>query len=384
MNQNINDADSENNNISNNLTGEDDVSSAVYSEAATDVSAKNNTSDKKPDIKKILLTAAVIILLFATAASCAVSIYLYKHSRMSVQVIDGTPNLLTAQQFKELKEEAKSSVTDNLLSTVKKRLSDGDSATYLLRQYYPDDIVYMEDGVYRFEPVNKELKPNTLVDSSFKKVENGEIICINQGEKISHKGIDLSKYQGTVDFSKVKNSGVEYALIRCGYRGYGNGKIVEDSAFKTYATDALSAGIPIGVYFYTQAISVEEAVEEADFVINLIKDYDVSYPVIIDVEEAPVDEYRQKNLSKLELTEVVAAFCSRIEEAGYTPMIYSNIRYFAGKLDMSQLEAYEKWYASYASEPYLPYEFSIWQYTSTGKVDGISGDVDLNISFKEW
>ena len=399
--ENDNDILNDNNNLHDDIFGNstsnnsiaDDILNDDHDDPADDLDNYRNAPthpkkrSKASKLNKILV-AAVCVLTFTTVAACACSIFLYKRAKMSVNVIDDTPTLLTQAQYNSIKAAAKKSVSEELrsemLATIKKRLAAGDSATYLLRQYFPDDIVYTEDGIYKFVPVDKALKPNTLVDRNFKKLESGEIVYTENDKVVSHKGIDISRYQGTVDFAKVKASGVEYAMIRCGYRGYGNGAVVKDSSFDTYAKNANANGMPIGVYFYTQALTVDEAIEEADFVIETIKNYDVSYPVVIDVEEAPVDEYRQKDLSTEKLTEVVAAFCERIKEAGYTPMIYSNIRYFAGKLDFSKLEDYEKWYASYASQPYLPYEFSMWQYTSTGKVDGVSGDVDMNISFKEW
>ena len=128
----------------------------------------------------------------------------------------------------------------------------------------------------------------------------------------------------------------------------------------------------------------EEAEEEADFVINCLKPYHVDYPVCLDVETAPEDAARQNSLSNSELTDVVVAFCERIKAAGYTPMIYSNSRYFAGRLEMERLEDYDKWYAMYADTPYIPYEIAMWQYTSSGSIDGINGNVDMNISFKSW
>ena len=128
----------------------------------------------------------------------------------------------------------------------------------------------------------------------------------------------------------------------------------------------------------------EEAVEEAEFVLEHLGGYDVTYPIVLDVEEVTTKNPRTENLTKQERTEACIAFCERIKEAGYTPMIYGNLKTFLLMLDMEQLEEYEKWFAFYQTPLYFPYEFSVWQYTSTGSVNGIKGDVDMNVSMKDW
>ena len=267
---------------------------------------------------------------------------------------------------------------------MKGRLENGTGINTVLREIYTEDFIYTVDGKYYFSPINFDLKMNKLNNANFSKNSNGEITYSENGAVVSHKGIDISRYQGNIDFSKVKQSGVEYAIIRCGYRRYSGGTINDDSSFDTYMRDALSNDIKVGAYFFSQALTKDEAVEEADYVISKLKPYNVTCPVAIDVEEVNAGSSRQNTLTNEALTDTVIAFCDRIKEAGYTPMIYANSRYFAGKLDMSRLEDYEKWYAFYADVPYMPYEFSMWQYTNTGSVDGISGNVDLNISFKSW
>ena len=186
--------------------------------------------------------------------------------------------------------------------------------------------------------------------------------------------------ENTVISGKVLN----VAMVRCGYRSYGSGILTEDTSFNNYAAEALKNNIKIGAYFFSQAINVEEAKEEAEYVLNMIKPYQISGPVAIDVEEIFDDTYRQMHLSASQLTDVIITFCDRIKEAGYTPMIYSNLSSFIGNIELDRLENYEKWLAYYSDEPYFPYEMSMWQYTDSGSIDGITGNVDLNISFKEW
>lgn len=159
--------------------------------------------------------------------------------------------------------------------------------------------------------------------------------------------------------------------------------MMDETAIKNIE-GALNAKIKVGVYFFSQAITIEEAVEEAEFVIENIKKYDITYPVIYDTEEIVNEDSRADGLSKEERTEIAVAFLERVKKAGYTPAIYANLRWFTMSLDISELDAYDKWYAYYDKELYFPYKISMWQYTENGQVDGINGSVDLNISFKDW
>lgn len=247
-----------------------------------------------------------------------------------------------------------------------------------------EGMVYINIGdYYDWITPAEGLELSGFTEDDFTLREDG-IVEYKGDEYDTRLGIDVSFYQGEIDWQAVADAGVEFAMIRCGYRGYGGGNITDDTSFDTYARDALTNDIKIGAYFFSQAITTEEAVEEANYVIEKLKPYNVEYPVVIDIEEVTAGTSRQESLTNTELTDVVVAFCEQIKNAGYTPMIYSNSRYFAGKLEMERLEDYEKWYAFYADVPYMPYEFSMWQYTNQGTIDGISGDVDLNISFKSW
>ena len=197
-------------------------------------------------------------------------------------------------------------------------------------------------------------------------------------------GIDVSKYQGDIDWNKVKEDGIEFVIIRLGFRGYGQeGSLNLDARFKEYVEGATNAGIMVGVYFFSQAITTEEAVEEAEYVLDNIKEYNVTGPVVFDTEEIKnVDDARSFGVSGEVFTDCCVAFCDKIKEAGYTPMIYFNMLWQAFTLDITRLTVYEKWYADYEPQPQTPYDFSIWQYTETGKVNGIEGNVDINLWFQ--
>ncbi len=203
------------------------------------------------------------------------------------------------------------------------------------------------------------------------------------GSKTSRTGIDVSEFQQPVDWNKVSAAGIEFAMVRVGYRGYGSaGTLVEDKMFRSHMDGALWAGLDVGVYFFSQAVSGEEALEEAQFVLERIGEYDITYPVAFDTEEIKDDTARTDGLDRRQFTDNCIIFCDRIEEAGYDSMIYANMKWMAFTLELERLADYDKWYADYEPVPQCPYEFSMWQYTETGKVSGIDGSVDLNVYFE--
>ncbi len=191
-------------------------------------------------------------------------------------------------------------------------------------------------------------------------------------------GIDVSKWNGNIDWTAVKNSGVSYVIIRCGYRGSSQGMLVEDPKFQANIKGATDAGLKVGVYFFTQAIDEVEAVYEASFVIDKIKKYKISYPVFLDVESSGG---RGDNIDKSMRTKVCKAFCETIQGAGYTAGIYANKTWLEKRIDADALKGYKIWLAQYAEKPTYTGHYDLWQYKSTGRISGISGDVDMNISY---
>lgn len=217
-----------------------------------------------------------------------------------------------------------------------------------------------------------------------KSSENGLRYYTKNGEKVSYAGIDVSSHQKDIDWEKVKAAGIDFAIIRVGFRGYGTGAIVLDDYFTQNIEGALNAGINVGVYFFSQAINEAEAIEEAELVLEQIKNYNVTYPVVYDAEDISNDTARTDGLLGAQITSNCIAFCERIKEAGYTPMIYANKRWFLTRLDLTRLADYDMWHAAYVDAPDTPYMYTMWQYSSTGTVDGINGSVDLNISFVDY
>lgn len=236
------------------------------------------------------------------------------------------------------------------------------------------------DGTNAFAPIYSKVEKN---DIDFDKmiIDNG--YRYYKGDKVSKIGVDVSKYQNDIDWVKVKQSGIDFAIIRVGYRGYGSeGKIVLDENFNKHIQGAADAGLPVGVYFFSQAVNEEEAIEEAQAVINAIKGYNITYPVIFDTEYIPNSNARANDLSKDDLTRISSTFCEEIKKSGYEPMLYANEKWFLLHLDLRELNEYPLWFAGYRDEITFPYKIKMWQYTESGTVDGIDGNVDLNIMFE--
>ena len=198
-------------------------------------------------------------------------------------------------------------------------------------------------------------------------------------------GIDVSEFQGEeIDWEQVRESGVEFAIIRLGYRAYGDsGALVPDAMYEENIKGALAAGLDVGVYFFSQAVSEEEAAEEAAFVLEQLAPYDITGPVVYDTEEIKWDEARTDGNTKEEFTRFCRVFCDAVQKAGYSPMIYSNLKWMAFTLDMEALSEYDFWYADYHDIPQCPYDYEIWQYSESGTVPGIHANVDLNLWFQK-
>ena len=191
-------------------------------------------------------------------------------------------------------------------------------------------------------------------------------------------GIDVSKHNTITDWNAIKNSGVNFVIIRCGYRGSSVGSLIEDPKFKTYIQGATAAGIKVGIYFFTQAMDEREAVEEASMVLELVRNYKISYPIFLDVESSGG---RADAIDKSTRTAVCKAFCQTIQSKGYTAGIYANKSWLETKLDPSSLSAYKIWLAQYRSSPTYAGRYDLWQYSSTGRINGITGDVDMDLSY---
>lgn len=221
---------------------------------------------------------------------------------------------------------------------------------------------------------------DTGVADALEDADRTEIQKLQNTTANSRVGIDVSKWNGEIDWDKVKNAGVEYAIIRVGYRGSVSGSLVEDPYFVTNMKGAAASGMPTGVYFFTQAVNEVEAVEEASAVLSLIREYKLDYPVFIDTEGAGGNG-RADGLDPETRTLVCEAFCRTIENAGYEAGVYASRNWYNNNLYTNRLDNYVIWLAEYRSIPLYQGYYQMWQYTSKGKIDGISGNVDMNIYY---
>lgn len=230
--------------------------------------------------------------------------------------------------------------------------------------------------------VNDKLKRNEYIESDFATDKNGRM---SYTKGVTCTGIDVSSHQGEINWRKVSKSGIRFAILRAGLRGYTKGGIFADETFQTNAENAVKNGIEIGCYFFSQATSVEEAEQEAEFVLEQVKGLKLSYPIVYDweriaPEEAGEEGARTDGMEAELVTDCALAFCAKIEAAGYQSAVYFNndVGYFY--YDISRLQEKTIWFAAY-QQPYPNYYYHIdwWQYTDTGTVDGITGNVDLNI-----
>ena len=197
-------------------------------------------------------------------------------------------------------------------------------------------------------------------------------------------GIDISGHQGDIDWVKVKESGISFAIVRAGFRTYGGGILTLDEYFRDNIIAAQEAGLETGAYFFSQATTVDEAIEEADAVLDSVAGLDMTYPIVYDWEMILDDNARTDTVSVETLADMCVAFCERIKAAGYTPMVYQNKSTAMRKLDLPRIAQYDFWLAEYGDEPSYYYDYAMWQYTSDGSVPGIEGRVDLNLCFKDY
>lgn len=368
-----------------------------------DETIKNtNVQPKKKRLTKVVFYIMSLLLLSTTGMCGYMTYTLYNMSNTSTPANSNESETQTMNNNEEIsteviekpttdnKEDANNQGKDEILASIKADLENGKSTLRIIRSIFPEYLVYTDSGKYVFKDINKNLLMNNLKKENFYIETNANDIPTKveyyENEQIvSYTGIDVSKHNGNIDWAKVSNSGIDFAILRAVVRGYGTeGKLSPDESFDKNAKAALENNITVGAYVFSEAITVEEAIEEAELVLSLVKPYDIKGPIVIDIEDIENDTGRNEALSPAELTDIVLAFCNKIKEEGYTPMIYCNMKGFLGMLEFERLEGIEKWYAYYGDDLYFPYDVSIWQYSAYGTVDGIKGNVDLNISFKEY
>lgn len=273
------------------------------------------------------------------------------------------------------------------------KADDGDSKLKAKQELLQEDpstdgkhtLVKAADGTEEWVLISPYLKKNTYDFTNLSESANIRKYTEN-GKKISRIGVNISKHSSSVNFKSMKSAGIDYVMLRVGARGYGTGQISLDDNFVKNIEDAIEAGLDIGVYFYSQAINQDEAVQEANFVVQNLEPYKahINYPVAFDMENVANDRARIDGLSRDDKTAVTAAFLSGVQAAGYIPMLYGNKEWLIKNVDLTKLQDYDVWLSDDTDIPDYPYLFTMWQYTATGTVNGVSGDASLNICFVSY
>lgn len=246
-----------------------------------------------------------------------------------------------------------------------------------------DDEIFFVDyfGDEQIQKIDPNVKKCTFNKKLFKRKKYK--MLYKDDSYIVRQGVDISRHDGIVNWLELKNAGFDFVILRCAYRGYQTGILHVDEHFYNNLHGALLAGFDVGVYVFSQAINEEEALEEADLVLQLIKGYNITLPVVFDPENVGWEWARTDEISGEQFTKNTIAFCEKVKNAGYTPMIYSNLTWQTMRLDLSQLTQYKMWYADYNKIPETPYHFEYWQHYSPMKVPGVKKPCDVNIMIKK-
>ena len=263
-------------------------------------------------------------------------------------------------------------------TTLSRESGDAGDPEDTLDESSSDDILVFRDayGEEHQTVINRDIAPNTMDNDAI--LHRGDTLIYTDGDYML--GIDVSHHQREIDWYKVKEAGYDFAMLRIGFRGYGEtGKLKKDTMFERNYKAARECDIKVGVYFFAQAINETEAQAEADFVLDILDGRQLDLPVAYDPESILDDEARTDDVSGEQFTQNTQVFCRAIEEAGYQPMIYANMMWEAFELDLTKLSDYPIWYADYELAPQTPYHFDMWQYTNTGIVSGVPGSCDINI-----
>ena len=308
----------------------------------------------------------------------------YEHLEEDYRYLEENKDNIVAEEVADRLTEERAEENELVMEQFREGLGGKNSVvSFLRKQYEGKYLVYTGSPNYQFVPI---------LDVEMADYSGGEFVTDEttglrsfqvDGKPVTKNIIDVSKYQGSIDWKAVKNYGIDGVMIRTGVRGYGSGQIAEDTNFDSNIKGALEEDLEAGVYFFTSAVSEEEAREEAEFVLKAIKPYKITLPVVFDLEKIVGDSARNEGLSKEEMTKITLAFLEKIEEAGYDAMLYGNIATISELVDLKQLEHYKLWFAYYSDDIYVPYKVDMWQYASDGKVDGVTTDCDVNMMFTE-
>ena len=309
-------------------------------------------------------------------------------------VIDGSANASGSSESSKTADELSNGKTSVYDMTTKEEMNSEKESESAAEQEDEEESeeqkevvtsiqVKHADGTKEWVDVNEDI-PRNKYDFTNLKYQKPVMKYYEDGKVVSKCGVDISANQGDVDFSKLKNAGCDFVMLKVGARGYSSGNIVSDANFKDNLKAAKKAGLDIGVYFCSQAVTKAEAREEADEILDAISGYSIKYPVAFVMETVDDDMARIEALDMTDRTQIAKAFMNRIEDAGYKAMIYGDKEWLLTMVDMEALQDYDVWFAQDSDEPEYPYEFGMWQYDSDASIKGITGDATMIMSFKDY
>ena len=346
--------------------------------------------------------ANLILMCSVTLLSLAGALLFFVQSRNAIreknqianrlEAVEGDEKTLyTEEEVQEKVDQAKTSASaaqrHELLMQIQSDMESGGSTASMLRKLFSDDIVVVNAGKYYFYPILKSVPANHFQSGDFALSDDGRLTYKGSSKVTLQSGINVSKENGEIDWDLVAEDDIAFAMVDAGGRLTADsgtdkaGDIIPDDRLEDNLDGALRAGLNAGVMYHLGAVSEEEAEEEAAQLIEALKPYQdrLSYPVAVCVS-VPAETDRTAGQGKTEWTRNVLTFCGALEEAGYQPMIYGNLAAFVMMLDMDDLKRYDKWIANTGASLYFPYEFSMWQYSVTGTVQGVSTEASLDVS----
>ena len=334
-----------------------------------------------PNHRKVFYFLNILFMCMITAASLAMTVILFvRLERLrSEKQVEGS--IYTDSQIEKIRYGAAQAERNRLLLEIQSSFESGNSTISMLRNLFPGDLVVMWEGRYYFYPVDRNLQTNPFSETDFAQGEKGGMEYIGEDAGVSvNRGVDVSALNGEINWAKVAEEQIAFAMIRAAVRN-ADGELVQDERFQENMSGAKSVGLRIGCYVDLDADSEKAAEEIADFVLSNLSmsQQEMGAPVAVRVQ-IPDHTSSLNGQTREEWTQGVRAFCAKIKKAGYEPVIYANTAAFHMLLNMAELEEYDKWIADYGDYLYFPYKFRCWQYSLKGTVNGIEGDVALDLS----
>ncbi len=334
-----------------------------------------------PNHRKVFYFLNILFMCMITAASLAMTVILFvRLERLrSEKQVEGS--VYTDSQIEKIRYGAAQAERNRLLLEIQSSFESGNSTISMLRNLFPGDLVVMWEGRYYFYPVDRNLQMNPFSETDFAQGEKGGMDYIGENAGVSvNRGVDVSALNGEINWAKVAEEQIAFAMIRAAVRN-ADGELAQDERFQENMSGAKSVGLRIGCYVDLDADSEKAAEEIADFVLSNLSmsQQEMGAPVAVRVQ-IPDHTSSLSGQTREEWTQGVRAFCAKIKKAGYEPVIYANTAAFHMLLNMAELEEYDKWIADYGDYLYFPYKFKCWQYSLKGTVNGIEGDVALDLS----